>query len=314
MPVIIQGKLMTWESIANMASKADITTRLPDGEHLKVKRGPMRSRACLIQYSGEALGRRFLLDAPEIIIGRAPTCGIAIQDNSVSRIHAKILSGGNLVGVEDLGSKNGTFIHDNRVQSRTILQDGDILRLGTILLKFFAHDNIERVFHDKIYRMATIDAGTQIFNKKYLLETLESEFIYGRVYRRMLSVIYYDLDFFKKINDTHGHNCGDYILRESAQVAKGCMRAEDILARVGGEEFVAVLPGADASTAVELAERIRKAIEDYEFVFDGKRLKLTISMGVSENQAEFNTCHELLHDADRKLYQSKNSGRNRVTV
>jgi diguanylate cyclase (GGDEF)-like protein len=297
-----------------MASNADITTRKTNGTNLTIRRTPVRHRACLIQYNGDTLGRRFLLDVPEIIIGRMPTAGISIPDDSVSREHARVISTGDSVAVEDLGSSNGTFIHNQRVEARHTLRDGDILRLGSILLKFFAHDNVESAFHDKIYRMATIDAGTQIFNKKYLLETLESEFRYSRVYGRPLSVIYYDLDHFKKVNDTHGHGCGDYLLRESVQVAKACIRAEDILARVGGEEFVAVLPGTEGRPAAELAERIRKAIEDYEFVFDGKRLKQTISLGVSENQPRFKTHADLLNDADGKLYQSKHAGRNQVTA
>jgi len=298
-----------------MASNPDISTRVTNGKNLHpVKRASTRSRACLIQYSGDALGHRFLLDVPEIIIGRVPDAGIFIPDDSVSREHAKIISSGDAVAVEDLGSSNGTFIAEQRVYARTVLSDGDILRLGSILLKFFARDNIESTFHDKIYRMATVDAGTQLFNKKYLLETLESEFRLSRVYGRPLSVIYYDLDFFKKVNDTHGHSCGDYILRESAQIAKSCMRAEDILARFGGEEFVALLPGADGRTAAESAERIRKSVEDYPFVCDGKSVKQTISVGVSENRSEFKTYTDLLDDADRKLYQSKHSGRNRVTA
>lgn len=297
-----------------MASPSDITTRITNGTNVKIPRTPGRNRPCLIQYSGDMLGRRFLLDAPEIIIGRTNTAAVVILDDSVSREHARVLSSGATVTVEDLGSSNGTFIHDAPVKSRTILKDGDILRLGSIVLKFFAHDNIERVFHDKIYRMATIDAGTQIFNKKYLLETLESEFRYSRVFRRPLSVIYYDLDFFKKVNDLHGHSCGDFVLRESAQVVKSCIRTEDILARFGGEEFVVVLPNANAETATELAERIRSAMEQHAFVFDGKTLQQTISVGVSENQPSFNTATDLLDDADRKLYQSKNAGRNRVTA
>ena len=299
---------------SGMDATSVIQTRITGGSRPTDQRAPTRTRACLIQYSGDALGRRFLLDAPEITIGRAPTNGIVIPDDSVSREHAKIFSNGDATTVEDLGSSNGTFIHGARVQSRTKMSDGDILKVGSILLKFFANDNIESTFHDKIYRMATVDAGTQLFNKKYLLETMESEFELSRVYGRPLSVIYYDLDFFKKVNDTHGHNCGDYILRECAQVAKTCMRAEDILARFGGEEFVAILPNADAHTAAELAERIRKAMEDHEFVFEGKRLKQTVSLGVSQNQRAFKTPADRLGDADRKLYQSKNSGRNRVTT
>lgn len=232
----------------------------------------------------------------------------------MSREHARIITRDEAVAVEDLGSSNGTFIHDRPVLSLTTLNDGDMLRLGNVLLKYFAHDNIEKVFHDNIYRMATIDAGTQLYNKKYLLETLDSEFRFCRVYGRPLSVIYYDLDFFKKVNDVHGHICGDYILRETAQIAKSCVRAEDVLARYGGEEFVAVLPNTDGHTAAALAERMRKAMADHEFVFEGRQMKQTISMGVSENQPAFASATDLLNDADRKLYQSKRSGRNRVTA
>lgn len=297
-----------------MASGADISTRITLGTRLQVRRTPTRNRACLIQYSGDSLGRRYLLDVPELTVGRSSVNGIVIQDDSVSRQHARIITRDNTVAIEDLGSSNGTFVQEEPVLTRTALKDGDILRLGNILLKFFAHDNVENVFHDNIYRLATIDAGTELFNKKYLLETLASEFRFCRVYKRPLSIIYFDLDFFKKVNDEHGHTCGDFILRECAQLAKSCIRAEDILARYGGEEFVAILPNTGLTAAVELAERIRKGVEEHDFVFEGRSLKQTVSLGVSENDDKFKSATDLLDDADRKLYVSKNSGRNRVTA
>jgi diguanylate cyclase (GGDEF)-like protein len=297
-----------------MAADSNLTTRISTGAKVTTPRALTRQCACLIQYSGEALGRRYLLDAPLITIGRAPTNRIGIPDDSVSREHAKCIAADETIEIEDLRSSNGTFINEKRVRSRMILRDGDIIRLGNVLLKFFAQNNIENVFHDKIYVLATIDAGTQVFNKKYLLETLDSEFKFSRSYGRPMAVIYYDLDFFKKINDAHGHSCGDYILRESAQVARSCVRNEDVLGRYGGEEFVVVLPNSDGVIAADLAENIRKAVEQHSFEFEGNRLQLTMSMGVSEIQQGFASYRDLLDDADRKLYQSKNSGRNRVTV
>ncbi len=296
------------------SSPDDLPTRITLGAQLPVRRTSSRNRACLIQYNGARLGQRYLLDMPEITIGRQAANDFTIDDDSVSRTHARITSSGSTVTIEDLRSSNGTFVQNKPVKSRATIADGDILRVGNILLKFFANDNIENVFHDKIYRMATIDAGTKLFNKTYLLETLDSEFRYCRIHKRPLSVIYYDLDFFKRVNDTHGHICGDYILSESAQIVKTCMRKEDILARYGGEEFVAVLPGAEVGIAGELAERIRKSVECYDFEFEGKRLEQTISMGVSELHPSFKSSLDLLKDADRKLYLSKNSGRNQVTV
>ena len=298
-----------------MTINQDPSTRKTDGSApTPITRAPTSGRACLIQYSGDTLGRRFLLDAPEIVVGRASESGIYVSDSSVSREHARIIADGNTVFLEDIGSSNGTYIHDQRIKARTPLNDGDMLRFGAILFKFFAQDNIESAFHDKIYRLATVDVGTQLYNKKYLMETLDSEFRLCRVYGRPLSVIYYDLDHFKKVNDTHGHNCGDYILRESAKMATSCMRTEDVLARVDGEEFVAILPGAEVRTAIELAERMRKAVAAFDFVFDGKKLTQTISLGISQMLPEFTSPAELLEDADKKLYQSKRAGRNRVTA
>lgn len=297
-----------------MARKSGLTTRITTGRSKAYKKRPNRKRACLIQYTGDALGRRYFFENAEVTLGRGAANAIVLLDVSVSREHAKCYSRNKVIEIEDLGSSNGTFINETPVKTRTALRDGDMVRLGSILFKFFAHDNAESVFHDQIYRRATIDAGTQIFNRNYLLETLETAFNFSRTYERPLSVIYYDLDYFKRINDAHGHSCGDYVLSESAQVAKSCVRKGDVIGRLGGEEFLVVLPNADGAIAMELAERIRRAIESHPFEFEGKRLTQTISIGVSQMQPAFNTYKDLLDDADRKLYQSKNEGRNRITA
>ncbi len=269
--------------------------------------------ACLIQYNGDALGHRYFLYDSDISIGRLSSNAVMLYDDSVSRQHARIISIGDQLVVEDLGSSNGTYINDKPIRIRTALQNGDVLRIGDILLKYFSSENIESVFHDKIYRMATIDTGTGMFNKQYLFETLESQFRFCRDFARPLSVIYYDLDFFKKINDTHGHRCGDFILRKSAQLAKACVRKDDVLARFGGEEFVAVMPDSDKRAATEVAERIRKSISEFEFEFERNIVRATVSLGVATIHSALNSYVDLLDDADRKLYLSKQAGRNRVS-
>lgn len=288
-------------------------TIITDAANLSMLQPAKRKRACLVQYNGASLGRRYIIDQPEMIIGRAPTATICVAEDTLSKIHAKCFQLGDSVDIEDLNSTNGTFLNDRRIEQRTTLRDGDILRLGSVLFKFFAHENIENVFHDKIYRMATIDAGTEIFNKKYLMETLDSEFRFSRAYQRPLSLIIYDLDFFKKVNDTHGHNAGDFILKESAQIAKSVIRKDDILGRFGGEEFCVILPNTDGPTAHELAERIRKKIESHLFSFEDKQIQQTISMGIAEIAGSVNSAQTLMEIADQKLYQSKREGRNRVT-
>ncbi len=293
---------------------SDDKTIIADPAGMTMYNPPKRIRACLVQYSGTGLGKRHILDNAEMTIGRSPTCDIVINEQSVSRNHARCFQVGDNIELEDLGSSNGTHINDARVTSRTRLKDGDIVRLGTILFKYFAHDNIENVFHDKIYRMATIDAVTQTFNKKYLTESLEAEFKFSKSYGRDLSVIYFDLDFFKKVNDAYGHNAGDFILRETSTLVKSAIRKDDIFCRFGGEEFVVLLPNTNAKVAYDLAERIRATIERHIFKFESKRIEQTISLGVSQLTKDMLDPKDLLADADRKLYLSKANGRNRVTV
>ncbi len=275
---------------------------------------PKKSAACLVQYSGTNLGKRYVLDQKEMVVGRAPTVEIVVNEQSVSRSHAQCLQQGEEIYVADLGSSNGTYVNDKKISTRQILRDGDIIRLGNIVFKFFAQGNIENVFHDKIYRMATIDVGTNIFNKKYLIEALETEVKFSRAYGRPLSVIYFDLDFFKKVNDTYGHSVGDGILRDSSTLVKAIIRKDDIFCRYGGEEFVILMPATEAKTAYELAERIRSSFETHKFEIQGHSIRQTLSIGVSQLNPRMTTAESLLEDADKKLYQSKSGGRNRVTI
>lgn len=274
---------------------------------------PRRMRACLVQYNGQNLGKRFPLDLTQMILGRSPRVSIVVNDKSVSRIHAQAYRNGTRIDLEDLDSVNGTFINDLKIEQRKILKDGDFIRLGTVLFKYFAHDNIESIFHDKIYRMSTIDAGTSTFNKKYLMETLESEFKYSKSYNQPLSIIYFDLDFFKKVNDTYGHSTGDYVLKETANLISTLLGKDDILCRYGGEEFVIIQPGTDKKNSMELAEKIRLSMENNVFNYDNKEIRQNISAGVSQRTNEMDNLTELLNDADQKLYYSKSHGRNKVT-
>lgn len=302
---------------------SDDKTIIADPGNLTIFNPSKRNKASLVQYSGSKLGKHYPLDQAELIVGRGANAQIVIAEASVSRQHAKFKQKGGDVEVEDLGSANGTFVNDERVKSRKVLKDGDILRLGTILLKYFAHDNIDGMIQDKIYRMATIDAGTQIFNKQYLMDSLRSEIKHSISMHRKLSIIYYDLDHFKKVNDNFGHNNGDIILRETAAIVKAAIRKDDIIGRFGGEEFVIILPGTDKKVAFELAERIRLSVANKAFLLSraesgGKVSKIkhrqTVSVGVAELTQNMQTAEDLLEKADRKLYESKKTGRNRVSA
>ena len=282
-----------------------------------------KSMACLVQYNGAAMGKRYALDRPRITIGRSGDAELSISEASVSRLHARLTSNPDeSVNIEDVGSANGTFVNDLKIAGTQTLQDQDVIRLGAVLLKFFASDNLDGIVQDKIYRMATIDVGTQIFNRQYVMEALSSEFKLSSATGRPLSLFYYDLDHFKKVNDTYGHAAGDQVLKELSNIVKATVRKDDILGRVGGEEFMIVLPQTDAVTALELGERIRKACQNHTIrleLMQGQQKSWinhtqTLSAGIAQLVVGIKTAEELLVRADRKLYESKQNGRNRISV
>ena len=298
----------------NFRTMADENTIIASSINQTIFGNSQRQMACLVQYSGGAIGKRYPIDQQEIVAGRSPSLAFNINDPSVSRNHVKFCYKGTDVEVEDLNSTNGTFINERKLNKPDVLRDGDMVRIGTIVFKFFAQGSMESLFHDRIYRMATIDATTQIFNKKYLMETLEAEFKIAKTYGRPLSLIMYDLDFFKKVNDTHGHNAGDFILKECSQIAKASVRKQDTLGRFGGEEFGIVLPDSEMRAAAEMAERIRKAVGAHPFQFENKVIQQTISMGVAQLTPQVASVQDFLDIADKKLYRSKGAGRNQVTI
>ena len=283
----------------------------------------VESLPSLVQYNGTAVGKRYVIENEQVTIGRSAEANITVVEASVSRLHAKILKVKAKVLIEDNNSANGLFVNDEKVHGQVALSDQDIIRMGDVLLKYFSSSNIDSFIQDKIYRMATIDAGTEIFNKQYILDTLEYEIKAAQSRRRPIALIYYDLDHFKKVNDTYGHNAGDLILKESAQIVKSVIRKEEIFGRFGGEEFIIILPNSDGKFACELAERVRSAIESHKFMVNirdssGKdqqlALKQTFSLGVAEFDAStMQTPKDLLEAADKKLYLSKSNGRNQVS-
>lgn len=281
-----------------------------------------RKVASLVQYSGTRVGRCYNLDLslPSYVAGRSPDADIRIDEQSVSRKHVQFHTSGGAVAVTDLGSANGTFINDNKLEGQqVVLKDGDFLRLGTVLLKFFTGSNIDAIVQDKIYRMATIDAGTQVYNKQYVLDTLDSEIKFHRTRRQPLSIIYFDLDHFKKVNDTYGHNAGDIVLRETAKIVSKTIRKDDTLGRFGGEEFVVILPNTSIAISKELAERLRQRIAGHTFVFDQTsgppvNHRQTVSLGVYQLNNSVTTVESFLEGADQRLYNAKSSGRNKVVA
>lgn len=271
--------------------------------------------ACLVHIypTGPCMGRRYPLGDKDLLVGRGDDCDIRIQDNSVSRKHVKVEPTDDGYKVSDLGSTNGTFVNDKQLDGPQSLHDGDYLRVGNCLYRYLTGGNIEAEYHEEIYRLTIQDGLTRIHNQRALGEFLDREVARSQRHKRPLSVLLFDIDKFKSINDTHGHLCGDFVLRELAECIRGTIRKEDLFARYGGEEFCMVLVETSMAEALGAAERVRSAIERHEFQFEATRIKLTISVGVATTTGEtVVTPADLLRTADEKLYQAKRGGRNCV--
>jgi diguanylate cyclase (GGDEF)-like protein len=270
--------------------------------------------ACFIVIAGSQAGRMYKLGRDEVVIGRGQDAAISIQDDGVSRRHASIsrLDDGS-VSITDLRSTNGTFCNGDRVERR-LLQDGDKIQIGTTtILKFSFQDSVEEDFQRRQYESATRDALTECFNKKYFLERLPSELAFARRHNKALSLAIMDIDFFKKINDTHGHQAGDHVLKEVARIIRGSVRADDVVARFGGEEFALIMRETSRGKALVAAERIRKRIESTAFGFGDDRIPVTISIGVATwVDDEVATVEDFIRLADEFLYRAKRNGRNRT--
>lgn len=269
--------------------------------------------ACLVHIYpvGSAMGTRYQIGQTPVVLGRDDDCDISIQDNSASRHHARIQPVEGYV-IFDLQSTNGTWVNNVRV-NQCKLGDGDYIRVGNCIYRFLAGGNVESAYHEEIYRLAIIDALTEIHNQRYLLEFLSRELGRSTRYRRPLSLIMFDIDHFKTVNDRYGHLCGDFVLRELSGCVTSTVRKEDLCARYGGEEFALVLPETDREGAAAVAEHVRRAVEAHPFHYDGQVVGVTISLGVSAvSGEEWVTTSELIRQADERLYEAKRQGRNRV--
>lgn len=272
---------------------------------------PVSKEACLVVIYGMDLGKKYNLDRPTMVVGRSSKADIQIDQEAVSRNHCKLLNTGKSLMLRDLGSTNGTYVNDELVDEY-VLRDGDLIKVGRCIFKFLSGNNIENAYHEEIYRLTTVDGLTQVFNKRYFVETLEREIGRAQRYRRDLSLIMFDIDKFKPINDTYGHLAGDHILKQLAATIKTRIRREDILARYGGEEFAIILPEIDRENAINFAEKIRALVDKASFRFEETRIPVTISIGLASISPETREAEEFIKAADEKLYEAKNRGRNCV--
>ena len=165
--------------------------------------------------------------------------------------------------------------------------------------------------NNELYNMSITDNLTKAYNRRYMMEVLEKEFSRSQRHSSDLSCIIFDIDHFKKFNDTYGHQAGDFVLEETAGRVKEGVRKEDYFARYGGEEFIILLPDINIDMAFSAAEKIRMIVESSHYIREKLEVSVTISLGVSSfGRNHPKTQDELVYFADTALFQAKESGRN----
>lgn len=229
-----------------------------------------------------------------------PTEGI--DDDVSSLICAPFKGRGEVFGLINAYRLGGEVFSDSSYE----------LLISTSIQVGMALENA-RLF-EKTNILAITDGMTSLYNYRYFLERLNKEFTRAKRYKNDFSLIMADIDYFKKYNDAHGHPKGDALLRDFSDILKRVFRDSDVVARYGGEEFVVILMETDKDIAVDIAEKLRKAVElkDFEGGYSQPGGRITVSLGVASYTDELKSADDIVKNADNALYRAKEEGRNRV--
>jgi diguanylate cyclase (GGDEF)-like protein len=278
-------------------------------------RSEVKDRYLLVRARGAQLGHVTRLGADPVRIGRSQECEIWLNDDGVSRKHAVIRPEQDSYLVEDTQSANGTFVAGQRVES-ALLRDGDLIQFGPqAVFRFSVADESQELLLRQLYEASVTDALTGANNREHFDSQLRMEFSYARRHKTDLVLLLFDVDHFKRVNDTFGHPVGDEVLIEIARCVRRLVRNEDVFARYGGEEFALILRGIDITGGRAAGERLRAQVEKLRIASERGPVAVTISVGCSSLATTSDaTTEALIQTADRRLYAAKNSGRNRVVA
>jgi two-component system, cell cycle response regulator len=278
-------------------------------------RREVKDRFLLIRARGAQLGQVTRLGAEPVRVGRTQECELWLSDDGVSRKHATIKKEPEGYVIEDTQSANGTFVAGQRVE-RTILRDGDLIQFGPqAVFRFSNADESQEQLLRQLYEASVTDALTGANNREHFDSQLRMELSYARRHNTDLGLLLFDVDHFKRVNDTYGHPVGDDVLIEIARCVRRLVRNEDVFARYGGEEFGLILRSIDIAGARAAGERLRAQVERLVVTCDRGPVSVTISIGcASLLTTSAPTTEALVQTADRRLYAAKHSGRNRVVA
>ena len=190
---------------------------------------------------------------------------------------------------------------------------GELVARVKVQLKIKSLQDELKKANELLKRLTNIDHLTNLFNRRYLTEILDGEFFRARRNNDHLSLVIIDIDYFKNVNDTYGHQNGDIVLAAVANLAQSQLRVYDSAARYGGEEFVLVIPGTALSGGVQVAERLRQSVLEHSFPSPMEDMTVTVSAGVATFPSpQIDSVDSLFRQADEALYRAKQNGRNRV--
>jgi diguanylate cyclase (GGDEF)-like protein len=275
----------------------------------------IKDRHLLIRARGAQLGQVLKLAQQLHRVGRANDCEIWLSDDGVSRKHATIAYENGAYMIEDTGSANGTFVGGQKVE-RATLRDGDLIQFGPqAVFRYSVADEGQEQLLRQLYEASVTDALTGANNREHFDSQLRMELSFARRHGTDLSVVMFDVDHFKRVNDTFGHPVGDEVLVEISKATRRLVRNEDVFARYGGEEFVLILRGIALDGARIVGERLRERIAELSIATDKGPLKITVSVGcASFASTPEATAESLVQVADKRLYVAKRGGRNRVVA
>jgi diguanylate cyclase (GGDEF)-like protein len=271
----------------------------------------------LFALLGSQQGTVFTLKPPGVSIGCDDGADVRLDDDAVSGRHARLMLGSDGASIEDLGSRNGTFVNEERVRGSRALADGDHLRFGSsTIVKFAMTDELEERALTTLFALTLRDPLTRLYNRHYFDDRLHSEFSFARSHGTLLALLLIDIDHFTAINHTWGHPMGDAVLRLAASSIERVMRPEDVLARFGGDEFVVIVRATSLRNAEILAERIRHRIEALTLEAPGRELTFTVSAGVAlmGPDVAIDSAEALVGAADQALYRARVTGRTPVVA
>jgi diguanylate cyclase (GGDEF)-like protein len=288
--------------------------RTTETEVVIAPRSLVQNRPILTLLTGVNAGQIFSIERMQTVVGRAREAWVRIDAVGISRKHARITRTGPAeLTIEDLGSTNGVYLNGAKID-KAPMSPGDQVQIGSdAVLRFSMVDGAQEDLARQLFESSTRDALTGAYNRNYFMGRLDAEVAFAERHKVRLALLLFDLDHFKKVNDTYGHAAGDAVLRSVGGFVEDLLRVEDVFARYGGEEFAVLVRGISIENVAKLGERIRKTVADARVPWELGELEFTISIGTALlEERPSDGAKGLIAMADSRLYRAKEAGRNRV--